>query len=125
VVDRLQKEGRLVVWAGPDTLGALPASWVRVAGADHLRTALRRSPDGGSAVCHLLNRDYDAAADRVRPTGPLAVSIEREAIGNRLSRAVLHAPGVEPVPLMVARDAHRLTITVPSLRLWGVVELMP
>jgi hypothetical protein len=123
VVDRLQREGRLVTWNGPEAGAVLPASWVSTTAETPVWAVLRREANGKSAVCHLLNRDYDAAADRVRPTGPFTLTIAPEAIGSKLSKAVLYVPGTEPQPLRAGRDGRGLTIEVPSVGLWGVVLL--
>jgi hypothetical protein len=125
VVDRLRREGRLVIWNGPEAGAALPASWVSATAATPVWAVLRREAGGQRAVCHLLNRDYDAAADRVRPAGPFTVTIAETAIGSKLSKAVLYAPGAEPRPLRASRSERGLTIEVPSLGLWGVVLLGP
>jgi hypothetical protein len=123
VVDRLQREGRLVTWNGPEAGAVLPASWVSTTAETPVWAVLRREANGKSAVCHLLNRDYDAAADRVRPTGPFTLTIAPEAIGSKLSKAVLYVPGTEPQPLRAGRDGRGLTTEVPSVGLWGVVLL--
>lgn len=125
VIDRLRREGRLVAWKGPETLASLPTSWTKVDGADRVWAVLRRDPSGKSAVCHLLNRDYDASTDRVRPTGPFTVTVSAEATGRQLRSAVLYAPGAGPRPLKASYRGESITFEVPSLPLWAVVQLSP
>ncbi len=123
VIDRLRREGRLVEWKDHETLASLAAPSIKMTGASRVWTALRRAPTGGSAVLHLLNRDYDAAADRVRPTGPFTVTISAKTLGREFYSAVLYAPGSEPRPLTVSRDKGRISLEVPPLSLWAVVRL--
>jgi len=124
VIDALQAEGKLVTWAGEGTLAQLPPSWLTVGGADYVWALPRQATDGASAVIHLLNRDYDASSDSVRPKGPFTVSVSAEAFGGRAyARAVLYAPGVEPRVLELSSADARISFEVPSLSAWAVVHL--
>jgi hypothetical protein len=125
VIDELRREGRLVEWEGRETLASLPTVWVEMTGVEHVWAVLRERPTGESAVLHLLNRDYDAAADRVRPTGRFTVTVRAGRSGREFRTAVLYAPGAEPRPLKVSRDGGSISFEVPSLSLWTVVQLNP
>ncbi len=126
VVDALAAEGRLVRWEGEATLRQLPASWVQVSGTETVWALPRVAQDGASAVCHLLNRNWDDQADALREQGPFEVTINAEAFAGRtFQRAVLHAPGAEPVALETTVKGGRMSFEVPSLAMWGVVHLTP
>jgi hypothetical protein len=125
VVDRLRQEGRVVTWSGADALASLPAPPVQTTGPARVWTSLRRGTNGGGTVVHLLNRNYDADADRILTVGPISVSVKRGPCGDKHCTATLYAPGAEPMPLEVGRDGEGIAAKVPLLSLWGVVHLRP
>jgi len=86
------------------------------------QTPLRVLPrvKSGGAVIHLVNWDYDAAADRVRPISNLRLRLDLKALGlGSAAEARCYAPGQAPLTLPVRRGE----LTVPELDLWAVVEL--
>lgn len=92
---------------------------VRVGGAENV-WAMPRVKRGAPAVVHLLNRNYDAEADDVRPLHNVRVTVRPEALGlARVQRCILYSPGAEPQELKVEGN----TITVPELGLWAVLRI--
>ena len=75
------------------------------------------------AVCHLLNRNYDAAAERFLPPGPFRLRIPRAIYGQGFWRAILHEPGREKQSLTVMQDADFSELALPNLDYWAMLEL--
>jgi len=74
----------------------------------------------GSAVVHLLNRDYDPAADAMRPRPGVRVSLDLRALGvPGAVRCRIAAPD-RPGTTVPIRDG---VVTVPLLDLWAVLLL--
>jgi hypothetical protein len=72
------------------------------------------------AAIHLVNWDYDAARDAVRPQANLRVRLDLPALGVAGARtAVWRQPGVEPRELPITDSVA----AVPELGLWGILEL--
>lgn len=89
---------------------------VRVPGGTPVRAMVRAKP--GSVVVHLLNYDYDAAHDEVRPIKDLKVTLDVKALGI--------PPGAKG--RFVSADAAELAVSlkdglveIPSLNLWGLL----
>ena len=122
-VDAWAKKGRLIVWRDEADLLGQVASPVAVEGAEHIWVLPRARPGGGarSLVCHLVNRNYDAAKDGPSPLKDVTVELRRVLDGPRPRRCTLYQPGEAPVELQVDADADRIRVTVPELELWGVL----
>ena len=122
----VKETGRLVTWPNEQRLEALSPRPVLVEGSEHVMVVPRAIPDNDTApiVVHLLNRQYDGATDAVIPQRNFTVRLRLDLLqGRSVSQATLHAPKSAPVKLPVASDDETVTITVPSLSLWGLVEL--
>lgn len=89
--------------------------------------ALPRAANGRSLVVHLLNRDYDEAADAMRRPGTFEVVIPRTPLTFPFLEAVravrYHRPGEEAREVAYTWKGDRLVITVPDLEIWGVLEI--
>jgi hypothetical protein len=95
---------------------AIAAVRPAVATPGNVRVLPRKKP--GSAVVHLLNRDYDAAIDDVRPQTGVRVALDLKALGVPHARQCrLVAPSADPVVLKVTQGS----VTVPSLGLWALL----
>ncbi len=121
--------------------GPLPGMLPRpiwVAGADGVWVLPRMKPgdDAAPVALHLLNRDYDPGERAMQPKGPFTVTIDRALFAGRdFTEASLHAPNLfETLPedeaecfnvtaLDLQQAEATLTLTVPSLDVWGLVEL--
>jgi len=77
---------------------------------------------GGSVVVHVLNRDYDQAADRMRPRRNVRISLPKAAgaDGTRV-RLLSYDAATETVPLRDAGDT--LEFELPQLRLWTLAAI--
>lgn len=95
-----------------------------MSGADRGWAVLRQASGEASAVCHLLNRDYDEVADSMREKVPSTATISLEAFGGRAYRkAVLYTPDAQPRELALSPADGEMSLEVPSLWTWAVVRL--
>ena len=130
---------RPVVEPGKGPLpGALPRP-IRVEGNSHVWVLPRAIPGKATApvVLHLLNRDYDPARRDMAATGRFRISLDKRLFGGAaFSRARLYQPRlleklphddavVTSTPLHLAGSKDAIEITVPDVKLWGIVELLP
>ncbi len=116
---------RVVEWPDDAALRLLIGEPVSVEGASGVWVVPRRNPERGRpAVVHLLNRNYDADHDAMKPQRGFKVSLARWLFGGaRFTKAILHAPRKQPVELELATDKKATTFVVPELDLWAIVEL--
>ncbi len=130
-------QDRLVAWpekasdeagvaAALQRLEELYPPQIRVTGAQNVlvvaraKTGEARAP----AICHLLNRNYEAVGDDVVPQQGLQVELAADVFGGRkFSRATLYAPQAEPQTLKVRPTDRGVKVAVPRLGLWGVLRL--
>ncbi len=88
----------------------------------------RRKPDVPDAplVVHLVNRAFDAAANRFATQRDLTVTLRREFLGALNPRtARLLTPEADPVVLTLEPFADGLRIRLPSLPVWGLLVVEP
>jgi hypothetical protein len=86
------------------------------------RGAVRVLPrvKAGGAVIHLVNWDYDALKDDVRPMQNVRLKLDLKALGiAEAKQAWCFAPGKEAKNLPIERGE----LIVPELDLWAVLEL--
>jgi len=128
LLDRVDAVGRLVRWPDKKHLAELVPPPATIEGSTQVWAVPRAIPGDpkAPAVVHLLNRAYDAAKDSMIPQRDLTVRLRRDLFAGRaFSKAVLHAPKAQPLPLELASAPDSITIRVPALDLWGIVELAP
>ena len=74
-------------------------------------------------VCHVLNRDFDAVAERLAPIGNLTVLIDIDLFGGRLhARCRCFAPSQPPRELAVRRMEKQIEVVLPVLDAWAVLR---
>ncbi len=122
----VQKEGRLVVWPDEKALEKLLPQPVQVQGSDQVLVVPRIRPDEPKApvVLHLVSRAYRMPEDRMEPQKGCTVRLRLDILGQRRpKKAVLHAPKAEPQNLTVSIDNDWISVPVPQLDFWALVEL--
>ena len=82
--------------------------------------AARRKAPGGPVVVHLVNRDYDAEARRIRPAKDVTVALPA-ALAGKSGRARVLSYDAEPLSVELRADGTATQIKVPELRLWALV----
>ncbi len=82
-----------------------------------------RMKAGAPPVVHLLNRAYDPASDRFAPQGEVVIQIDPHPAFQSIRAAVLHRPEGPTQAVTVEQGAQGLTLRVPELNIWGVLEL--
>jgi hypothetical protein len=91
---------------------------VRIEAQGQVRALPRVKP--GSAVIHLVNYRYDPASDDVRSLTGVRVQVDLSALGVKGARTCRWVtPDADPVELPISSD----TVLVPTLNLWGLLEM--
>ena len=122
--------------------GALPGFVPRpisVEGTQGIWVLPRMKPGNREApiAVHLINRDYDAKTRKMTPKGPFTVVLDSSLFpGRSFTQARLRQPELLPVlsdeqnaaatkttQIVVRSDSGKVTLRIPSLDLWGVLEL--
>ena len=119
---------------------AVPATFSRESDRDALRKALSggdprplsageglwvfpRAKPTGEMVVHLVNTRYDAATDLLVPHKDVEVSLPSSIVKGTFRKAMLRCHDAAPVELRAEERSGRLTIKVPEVRTWAVLEL--
>jgi hypothetical protein len=126
LIEKVKAAGRLVVWPDEKSLTRLVPPAVLVEGATDVMAVPRASAHDlpGPAVVHLLNRRYDGQKDAIVPAEDFSLRLRRDLFrGRNFTKAVLHAPKSGPTSLTLATAGESVTVRVPRLDLWGIVEL--
>lgn len=126
VLDRVESQGRLVVWPNDARLDELLPRPITVEGSERVGVIVRAIPGDAKTpvMVHLLNRHYDGKTDAMVPQKNLTLRLPRELLAGRtFTKATLHAPRAEPRPLDVTGNQQEIAVKLPELGLWGIVEL--
>ena len=126
LLDRADAAGRLVKWPDKKHLAELLPTPVAVEGSNDVWVVPRAIPGTPTApaAIHLLNRAYDATKDSMVPQRDFTVRLRRDLFGGRrFTTATLHSPKAEPVAIQASVEADHVTLRVPALDLWAIVEL--
>ena len=83
----------------------------------------RRKSETGPVVLHILNRDYDAEADRMRSAKNVRVSFPRRILQGLRGQAKLLAYDAGEQDARIETDGDTARITIPELRLWTLVVI--
>jgi hypothetical protein len=86
----------------------------------------RVRPDASRLVVHFLNRDYDVATDVMKEKKAVSVRLNPASLGGprAIRRVRYFEPGVGPRDLESQQDNNGvLKIELPSLNIWGIVEI--
>ena len=89
-------------------------------GAASIVVTVRRKTAAGPLVLHLVNRDYDAGAKKIRPAKDVTVTLPA-ALGVKPGRARVLSYDAAPMPVEVRTEGAATQIKVPELRLWALV----
>jgi hypothetical protein len=126
LIEQVRSDGRLIVWPDPEALGRLVPAPLVVEGSEHVMVVPRAIPSDEQApvAVHLLNLRYDGQQDAMVPQTDVRLRLRRSLFaGREFTKATWHAPRAEPVVLEVTSDDEYITVAMPELRLWGIVEL--
>ncbi len=125
-IEAVRKQGRLVVWPDEMALEKVAGVPVRIEGSDHVMAVPRAIPGKRQApvVVHLLNRRYDAEKDAMVAQKGFTLHVRRDLVaGRKPAKAILHAPKCEPVTVPIQAGETALSVTIPELKLWTILEL--
>jgi hypothetical protein len=80
----------------------------------------RRKTATGPLVLHIVNRDYDAEAKKIRSAKDVTVTLPA-APGGKTGRARVLSYDAEPLPVEVRSEGGAAQIKIPEIRLWALV----
>ncbi|MHC4406200.1 MAG: hypothetical protein ACYTG0_41730 [Planctomycetota bacterium] len=126
LIREVETDGRLVVWPDKERLEDLVPTPVAVEGSGHVGVVPRAIPgdDAAPVAVHLLNRQYDGDADVMVPQRDFTLRLRRNLPGDRaLAKATLYAPKEEPSRLPVVSGDDFVTVVVPEMKLWAILEI--
>ena len=133
VLAKLTEAKKTVVWKGEGRAGAAPhatlvpqiESWVSVEGAKGVWALPRRVPNRADSplIVHLLNRNYDFAADKMLPQQNIVLHISKSLLGRKPpAQCKVFSPDAEPALLSVEPDGDGAKVKVPELKMWALVQ---
>jgi hypothetical protein len=129
VCDQLAAAQKMISWKdGPALLSQVPP-WISVEGTKHVWALPRRLPNKPDAplVVHLLNRNYDFAAEETTPQNNLVLHLGKALVGNKKpTRCKAYTPniaGETVVSLPVEPEGDGVRVKVQELKLWTVLCL--
>ena len=113
-----------VIWKGLSSLPESVTSEVKVEGAEKILVSLRenKSKPEQPIACHLLNQNYNADKDQVDSV-TCTIRIKKNLLKDKGAELILHQPKKEDQSLVPVPDSESLSMTVPDLGLWGIVEI--
>jgi hypothetical protein len=126
LLDQIAAEGRLVVWPDDQLLAKLVPPPLVIEGTDQVLAIPRAIPGDNASplVIHLLNRQYEAQRDALVPQEDFVVRLRPKLLGSwPFTKAILHEPKNDERPLEVTSLDGAMTIKIPRLELWGILEL--
>ncbi|MDP2895253.1 MAG: hypothetical protein Q8Q12_01685 [bacterium] len=83
----------------------------------------RRKGESGPIVLHVLNRDYDAEADRMRSAKDVRVSFPKNMLEGLSGSARLLSYDGDGEDARIETDGDTASVTIPELRLWMLVVI--
>lgn len=125
VLDRIPAD-KLIAWKDAVSLLAAVQPPLTVEGVKDVWALPRHNPNlpGSPLVIHILNRNYDFAADRTAPQQNLTLRVHNSLLGGkRPLRCKAFAPGSDPTPLAIEPDPAGVQIKLPELKLWTILRL--
>jgi hypothetical protein len=129
LLDALAAAHKTIPWTDGPALLAQVRPWIAVEGARNVWALPRQLPGqpGAPLVVHLLNRNYDFAAEKTAPRHDLVLHLGASSIaGRKLTRCKAYTPqlgGSTVVPLTVEPEAGGLRVKIRELTLWTVLCL--
>ncbi len=132
IVARWKAEGKAVgVNVGDDVAELLRdrvKPLVRVDPQEKVWVFVREKPDDTASpiVCHVIASEYDPATNRTKRQSDVEVWLSSDWLGGDgrgPKEIVYHAPGERSCPVPVTREPGGLLITIPTVDLWGILEI--
>ena len=84
---------------------------------------VRRKGAAGRTVIHVLNRDYDPKAKRMRMRNNVKIRLPKALVAKAAKRARLLSYDAEPQTVGLKIENDEVLLELPTLRLWTIVVL--
>jgi len=115
---------RTVQW--PDTTGLFDLVPREITvDASNVIALPRAKPDDATApfICHLLNRNYVSSNDTMSVQQDFDVTLADALYGSPIAGATYYEPGETPAALATQSVSGGITVTIPHLEHWGILQL--
>ncbi len=125
LLDAWDRNGKLVRWQGIDSVRSRLETWVAAEPPGEIWALPRLIPErqNSSLVCHVLNRRFDPAAEKLVPQKNVKVRLRKKIFGGRRHAAcTLYLEGHYPQLVPLHDDENFVEVTIPYLELWGVLK---
>ena len=98
---------------------------INIDDAENITVLPRYLPDAPNApvICHLLNNAYDAKKDEFTTLRDVELTLSESLFGRRFASATLYAYDWEPSNIACSQVANGSLLTIPELRMWGILKL--
>jgi hypothetical protein len=130
IVERWKAEGKAVAVTADDEVAAILSGRVEPLASIEDEKAVwlfpRRNVEDASAplVCHLVCSDYDRQSNRTRPQADVTVRLRNALLKEKpVQRITYYTIGSDSVELPIERDGDGLCMTVPEIKLWGILKV--
>jgi hypothetical protein len=104
-----------------DGFEAIDVSEIKTPG--NVLCTARRKDDSGAIVLHLLNRDYDAEADRMRPAKNVRVVLPQSMLDGLSGRVQLLTYVADPQTARIETNGAVASVIIPDMRLWTLAVI--
>lgn len=126
ILDNWSAKGRVVKWNGINSVLSRAQKLVAADPSDGKIWVLPRVRPGdrkAPLVCHVLNRVFDAKAERMDPQRNVKVSLHRAIFENRKrEKCTIYVERQRARDLPVSINGDMVEVTLPELELWGVLR---
>ncbi|MFB3107176.1 MAG: hypothetical protein ACE1ZA_19950, partial [Pseudomonadales bacterium] len=75
------------------------------------------------SILHLVNRNYNSSTSTLTSQNNFTVTLTDQLFNGEIQSALYHRPGASTLNLLVTDGNGDVTITIPNLSDWGVLEL--
>lgn len=106
-----------------DGFEAVDATDHKGRGPEKVLVTVRSKSNPPRVVLHVLNRDYDSQARRMRPLSDVEVSVKKSLVPSGTSQARLLSYDRPPQQVDLVGDADTVKVRIPQLGLWTLVVL--
>jgi hypothetical protein len=125
LLDSWEQNHKVIRWRGLESVRSKFRTLVKVEPEGNIWALPRVIPGRRDTplICHVLNRAFDGAADRISPQKEVTVSLHKEVFGGRGSeKCMLYVERRRPAELPVRAKGEMIEVTIPELELWDVLK---
>lgn len=130
IITGWREQGKVIDWHNDEhyenKTAPMLSPWVSLRGGLDVDVVPRVKPDDSEApiVIHLVNRNFDPATNAIQEQQDLVVRVDSVLLDRRdITTASYLRYNGPPEELPIEADSAGISITVPSLEIWGILAL--